>query len=521
MDIREPSRVAPGDDFLLFAKYRCVFEPWNSGYELGCCQASLTKGLVSTVLRPGPWSASVDPPIFSQPRAVESSSRRRALGGVLYSARWKGALSAGGRLTAVALPTATLASPGSAETALAIALALLTVALWWVALQIAFRATFPVLGPAVAAALGTALGLVLVSALALWIPQFHVSPLKLLEAAGLIFLFTTGWESLVRKRLARRQKVLVLGTTDVASDVAEEAKRAGNGGFEVIGVVADEDWWRDPLPPLLGSLSDLADVVDAQHPDLVVLADADPGPAVERLLETSWQRFRVVGVSHFFEHAFGRVPLAHINPAWFMSILHLRQPSYAGWSKRVFDVTVALIGFVVAAPLFVLVAIAVRLSGKPVLFRQTRLGERGKTFEMYKFRTMIPAGEAAGTARWAAKGDPRVTRVGRVLRRTRLDELPQLWNTLRGEMSIVGPRPERPEFVRVLEERVPFWNRRHLVKPGLTGWAQVRCGYAADCVGTAEKLSYDLWYVRHRTLLLDAAICARTFLTLVSGAGAR
>jgi exopolysaccharide biosynthesis polyprenyl glycosylphosphotransferase len=275
------------------------------------------------------------------------------------------------------------------------------------------------------------------------------------------------------------------------------------------------------LPRLLGSLGDLVDVVDAQHPDLVVLADADPGPAVDRLLETSWRRFRVVGLSHFFEHAFGRVPLAHISPAWFMSIIHLRQHSYAGWSKRVFDVTVALIGFVVAAPLFVLAAIAVRLSGKPVLFRQTRLGERGKTFEMYKFRTMIHPGESAGTARWTEEVDPRVTGVGRVLRRTRLDELPQLWNVIRGEMSIVGPRPERPEFVHVLEENVPFWNRRLLVKPGLTGWAQVRCGYAADCEGTFEKLSYDLWYVRHRTLLLDLAICAKTFLTLVSGAGAR
>jgi exopolysaccharide biosynthesis polyprenyl glycosylphosphotransferase len=362
---------------------------------------------------------------------------------------------------------------------------------------------------------------VVVSALAVWIPELDVSPLVLLEVAGLIFLFTTAWETLVQKLLARRQKVLILGTTHVASDVAEEAERAGPGCFEVIGVVADGGQSRDSLPPLLGNLGDLADVVDAQQPDLVVLAETDPGPAVERLLETSWRRFRVVGVSHFFEHAFGRVPLAHISPAWFMSVLHLRQPSYAGWSKRAFDVSVALIGLVVTAPIFVLVAIAVRLSGKPVVFKQTRLGERGKTFEMYKFRTMIPAGEAAGTARWAAKGDPRVTRVGRVLRRSRLDELPQLWNTLRGEMSIVGPRPERPEFIRVLEASVPFWNRRLLVKPGVTGWAQVRCGYAADCDGTAEKLSYDLWYVRHRTLLLDVAICAKTFLTLVSGAGAR
>jgi lipopolysaccharide/colanic/teichoic acid biosynthesis glycosyltransferase len=176
---------------------------------------------------------------------------------------------------------------------------------------------------------------------------------------------------------------------------------------------------------------------------------------------------------------------------------------------------------VLAAPIFLLVAIAVRLSGRPVLIKQTRLGERGIRFDMYKFRTMIPAGEPVGIARWAAENDPRVTRVGRVLRRTRLDELPQLWNVIRGQMSIVGPRPERPEFIRVLEESIPFWNRRLLVKPGITGWAQIRGGYAADREGMATKLSYDLWYIRNRTLLLDVAICAKTCLTVVTGTGAR
>ena len=418
------------------------------------------------------------------------------------------------------LPIVTLAYPGNNPIA-AVGLILLTVALWWSALRIGFQATLRALGPTVAATFGTAVGLVAVSALALWLPELEVSPLTLLEIAGLIFVFTSGWETLVQPRLARRQKVLILGTIDLASDVAEEAKRSGDRAFEVVGVVAASGDLRAPPPPLLGSLRDLSDLVDAQRPDLIVLADVDPGPAVDRLLETSWRGFRVLGFSHFFEHAFGRVPLAHISPAWFVSILHLRQQRYAGWSKRAFDVTVALIGFVVAGPIFLLVAIAVRLSGKPVLIRQTRLGERGKTFEMYKFRTMIPAGEPVGTAQWAARNDPRVTRVGRILRRTRLDELPQLWNVIRGEMSMVGPRPERPEFIRVLEESVPYWNRRLLVKPGVTGWAQIRSGYAADCDDMANKLSYDLWYIRNRTLLLDVAICAKTCLTLLSGAGAR
>jgi lipopolysaccharide/colanic/teichoic acid biosynthesis glycosyltransferase len=129
--------------------------------------------------------------------------------------------------------------------------------------------------------------------------------------------------------------------------------------------------------------------------------------------------------------------------------------------------------------------------------------------------------EEDGIPLWAEEEDPRVTRTGRFLRRTRLDELPQLWNVLKGDMSIVGPRPERPEFYEQLEDKVPFWSRRHLVKPGITGWAQVRRGYTSDSEGTAEKLSFDLWYLRHRSLLVDLTICGKTFLTLIDGDGAR
>lgn len=447
------------------------------------------------------------------------AARVRAIGARSVGVSSKWVLAVAGRLAAVAIPTALLAYPRGLTVAAAAGLIVVSVGFWWMALRLAFRTTLLALGPAVAAAAGTSIGLLLVSALALWVPSFGASPTRLLEIAALVFLLTTGWERLVQKRLAQPQKVLILGTPELAADLAEHADRTPDRRFELVGVVSDSG--ELPEPAVLGTLRDLAEVVDAQTPDLIVLANTDAGAAVDRLLEASWRKFRVVGLSHFFEHAYGRVPLAHISPAWFMSILHLRQRTYDGWSKRAFDVTIASIALVLTAPLFVAVAIAVRLSGKPVLFKQTRLGERGKTFRMYKFRTMIRAGEPDGAARWAEEADPRVTEVGRFLRRSRLDELPQLWNVIRGEMSVVGPRPERPEFVRLLEENVPYWNRRLLVKPGLTGWAQIRSGYAADCDATFEKLSYDLWYVRHRTLLLDLAICAKTFVTLVSGAGAR
>ena len=152
-----------------------------------------------------------------------------------------------------------------------------------------------------------------------------------------------------------------------------------------------------------------------------------------------------------------------------------------------------------------------------MLLRQTRVGEHGELFLMYKFRTMRVDAEAPGEAVWATENDPRVTSVGRIMRRFRLDELPQIWNVLNGDMSIVGPRPERPEFIDQLLESVPFWARRHLVKPGITGWAQVKRGYTADTKGSLEKLSYDLWYIRHRSLTTDAVICARTLAAILRG----
>jgi lipopolysaccharide/colanic/teichoic acid biosynthesis glycosyltransferase len=204
-----------------------------------------------------------------------------------------------------------------------------------------------------------------------------------------------------------------------------------------------------------------------------------------------------------------------------MSVLHLYQRPYTRFAKRTFDIVVASIGLSLTDPLLPVLALLVKLSKGPLIYSQTRLGEAGRHFTIYKFRTMRDDAEDPGRALWAEERDPRITPVGRFMRRTRLDELPQLVNVLRGEMSIVGPRPERPEFVELLEVEVPFWNRRHLVKPGITGWAQVSCGYASDAEGTVRKLSYDLWYLRHRSLAVDLGICAKTLRALVSGAGAR
>jgi exopolysaccharide biosynthesis polyprenyl glycosylphosphotransferase len=205
-----------------------------------------------------------------------------------------------------------------------------------------------------------------------------------------------------------------------------------------------------------------------------------------------------------------------------MSLLDLYRRSYSRTAKRILDLAFALSGLLIFAPLLPLVALLVRRSGPgPVLYRQVRLGQGGNTFEILKFRTMTDGAEEPGKALWAEVCDERVTAVGRFLRRTRLDELPQLWNVLRGDMSIVGPRPERPEFRELLEAEIPFWMQRHIVKPGITGWAQVHHGYTSDVAGAAEKLSYDLYYVKHRSLALDLEIVAKTVRVVLSGNGAQ
>jgi len=191
-------------------------------------------------------------------------------------------------------------------------------------------------------------------------------------------------------------------------------------------------------------------------------------------------------------------------------------------AKRALDIIGAIAGLFGCALVAPFVALAIILdSGRPIFFRQLRTGLGGRGFMMLKFRTMVADAEEPGRAIWAAEHDPRVTRIGRLMRKTRLDELPQLWNVLRGDMSVIGPRPERPEFVDLLTSDVPFWTRRHLVKPGLTGWAQVRYGYTADAEGTADKLAYDLYYLKHRSLILDLAIVAKTAGIVFTGSGAR
>jgi exopolysaccharide biosynthesis polyprenyl glycosylphosphotransferase len=318
-------------------------------------------------------------------------------------------------------------------------------------------------------------------------------------------------------RSTRRQgavRTAIIGSERAATDVARELALVGIPGYRVVGRIAVE-----PGPasigevPTLGALGGLAEVIESSAIDLLVLTSEAPRfPVFEELSTTCLHLpVRLWELSSFYEEIFGHVPVAEINAAWFQYIMHPKFRTVAPASKRAVDVAVSLVAAIATAPLMLISALLIRMDGGPVFFKQRRIGEAGRQLTLYKLRTMTVADP---DAQWAAPDDPRVTRVGRLLRKTHLDELPQLYNILRGEMSLVGPRPEQPEFVQQLEEVLPFYQRRHLLKPGLTGWAQVRCGYAGSDIGSAWKLSHDLYYLKHRSMAFDLAILGETFRTV-------
>jgi exopolysaccharide biosynthesis polyprenyl glycosylphosphotransferase len=371
---------------------------------------------------------------------------------------------------------------------------------------------------------GASLGAVAVVSVADdWLPGLDVDNRALAVVLLTSFAAAGVWDQLIRRTPHPPQRVLVVGggrgTTDLLDALAHECRP----DIEVIGIVDDD---LDPAfaarVETTGRLDTLVDQVRRLSPDLVVVAVQRGRPEVfAQLLGAADAGFQVVGLPEMFEYAFGRLPVETLTPAWFMSVLHAYNRPSSRAAKRAFDLAIGFVGILFALPLVPFLVILVKRTPGPILYRQTRLGEHGATFTMLKFRSMRSDAEAEAGATWAAVNDSRIVPGGRLMRKLRLDELPQLWNVVRGEMSIVGPRPERPEFLAQLQAEVPFWTQRHLLKPGVTGWAQIRAGYAADAMGTMEKLSYDLWYLRHRSLLLDAFICLRTVPRMLSFGGAR
>ena len=366
-------------------------------------------------------------------------------------------------------------------------------------------------------------GIAALSVIGFWISGLSVDHRTLLLVALTTFVGAGVWDFAVHRAARAPRRVLLVGGGPSTSRLLTDLALEPDSGLDVVGIVDDEvDESIDISVPYCGPLKTLPAVVRRLAPDLVVVAVPTGRPEVfEQLLGVADAGFQMVGLPEIYEFAFGRLPVEDLTSAWFMSVLHAYNRPANRLAKRVFDIVVAIIGLAVTALILPAIVILVKNSRGPLLYKQQRLGENGRPFEILKFRSMRTDAETAGHAQWAATNDPRVIWGGLLLRRLRIDELPQLWNVLRGEMSIVGPRPERPEFIEHLQAGVPFWTHRHLLRPGITGWAQIRAGYAADALGTVEKLSYDLWYLRHRSLVLDVMICLKTFPRMAMLRGSR
>ncbi len=325
-------------------------------------------------------------------------------------------------------------------------------------------------------------------------------------------------------RLAER--VLILGTDLQAVAIAREIIRRRGRGYEVIGFVGhDLALVGQSLinPRVIGVIDDLEELVLRRRPDRIVVALSglrDKAPFDLLLRLKARDEIQVEEASRFFERLTGKISTEHLQP-WQLWPLVFAETGR--WTRlyrrlqRVFDVVSSLIGIALSLPIMVLTAVAIRIeSTGPVVYTQERVGLHGRKFRIFKLRSMQADAEAHGPV-WACENDPRVTRVGRVIRRLHLDETPQFFNILRGEMSLIGPRPERPEFVEQIEERIPYYSERHLVKPGLTGWAQVSYPYGASFEDAREKLQYDLYYIKNQSPLLDAIILLETARVVLYG----
>ncbi|HPU70860.1 MAG TPA: sugar transferase [Bryobacteraceae bacterium] len=321
--------------------------------------------------------------------------------------------------------------------------------------------------------------------------------------------------------------VAIIGCGTLALTVAREINRREDLHLRLLGLVDEAPWQHRTSAgsePVIGSMGDLPALVEENRVSRLIVAVEDNRRVlpVRGLVGLRLRGVKIEDAASALASLTGRVWLSVVRPSWFVYAEGFRRSKLTLAVKRAVDIVVSAVAIVICAPLVPLIAAAIRLDSRgPVFYRQTRVGYQGRTFQLLKFRSMHENAERANEALWAREQDPRSTRVGRFLRKSRLDELPQFINVLRGEMSFVGPRPERPAFVEQLRKEIPYYDERHSVRPGITGWAQVRYRYGASVNDAERKLEYDLFYLKNMSLAFDMLIAFETVRIVLFGRGAR
>jgi sugar transferase (PEP-CTERM system associated) len=344
--------------------------------------------------------------------------------------------------------------------------------------------------------------------------------------AALVVSWRYAYNWVLKKKLFS-ERVVILGTGHLCREIINEIKGRRDSGYDVAGIIATNSTSHSnvlhdiPLFRMNGTLCELVDCLGIKR-IIVAMDDRRSNLCTDELLRCKMRGINIQEAETTYEELTGKISVENLNPSWLIFSDGFRKSRRMRFTQRAFNLIVASTSLLITSPLSALVAIAIKLDSRgPVILRQDRCGEDGRVFKLCKFRSMFDNAEAASGACWARDNDCRVTRVGRILRKYRLDEMPQMWNVLKGDMNIVGPRPERPEFVEKLANMIPYYAQRHSIKPGITGWAQVSYHYGASVEDALEKLKYDMFYIKNTSLVMDMMIMFKTAKIVLLGNGAR
>jgi len=322
------------------------------------------------------------------------------------------------------------------------------------------------------------------------------------------------------------QKIMIIGSGPLAKNIAREILEREDIGFKIIGFITDNpERIGEKLvnPSIVGEQSQIYDIAAREKAVRIIVAlDERRGKFPEaELLECKMRGIAVEEGIEFYEHLTGKLQVESLRPSFLIFSDGFKKPKLTMWTKRMIGLSFSLIGLILLSPLILIISILIKIDSRgPVFYKQERAGENGRVFRLIKFRSMVANAETNGPV-WAEKNDSRVTRVGKWMRNWRLDEIPQMFNVLKGDMSFVGPRPERPFFVEQLRKEIPFYDQRFYVKPGITGWAQIKYRYGASKDDALEKLKYDLYYIKNLSSLFDTIIIFETVKVVLFGKGAR
>jgi len=363
----------------------------------------------------------------------------------------------------------------------------------------------------------------ILAALVYVFPDLDLGPDVLIAGVSLLTVFLVFWRRCYEWIIVFpifRERVYVLGGGERARTIVELLRHNHEAGMEVVNSIKESevhgnhDRFAAELRAYCGQKPGIDRII-------VAMEDRRETMPLRELLDLRLRGVVIENSNALLERLSGKLPLDGLNPSTLIFTDGFRMSSSQQIFRRLLSFLVSFFALLICLPLTPMIILAVRLSSPgSIFFCQTRVGQRGRLFTAYKFRTMRKDAEAQGAV-WATKNDPRVTSIGRIMRNTRLDEIPQLWNVLRGEMAFVGPRPERPEFVQWLSQEIPFYDLRHMIRPGITGWAQVRYRYGASLEETKHKLEYDLYYVKHQSIGLDLLIMFETIKTIILRRGAQ